>query len=141
MMHIISTAGSSLQAGDEKPIWNAAENVIYHFWGMSYNQKITTWANMSFHLLLLTSSTGTTSSQKAKTFYNVGPSVPLNLTMTGIDSEAVENTAGFKVHGCLMSLAWLGTAPTGMIIARYYRKTWTSLKPCGKDSWFRCGMK
>lgn len=62
---------------------------------------------------------------------------PFNLTVNGIDSEAAEDTTGFKVHGCLMTLAWLATAPSGMLFARYYRKTWTSIKPCGKDSWFR----
>ena len=61
----------------------------------------------------------------------------VNFTANGIYSEGAEDTTGFKVHGCLMSLAWLATAPTGMLLARYYRKTWTSVKPCGKDSWFR----
>ena len=62
---------------------------------------------------------------------------PVNFTVNGVDSEGAEDTTGFKVHGCLMCLAWLATAPTGMLFARYFRKTWTSVKPCGKDSWFR----
>ena len=51
----------------------------------------------------------------------------------------VSEMKGRKVYNIChqMSLAWLGTAPTGMLFARYYRKTWTSVKPCGKDSWFR----
>ena len=67
----------------------------------------------------------------------VAGSTSVNFTANGIYSEGAEDTTGFKVHGCLMSLAWLATAPTGMLLARYYRKTWTSVKPCGKDSWFR----
>jgi hypothetical protein len=61
----------------------------------------------------------------------------VNFTVNGLDGEVSGDTAGFKVHGCLMALAWLAAAPTGMLIARYYRKTWTSVKPCGKDFWFR----
>jgi hypothetical protein len=49
---------------------------------------------------------------------------PYNLTITGVNAGAAEDTTGFKIHGCLMALAWLACAPTGMLLARYYRKTW-----------------
>ncbi len=52
-----------------------------------------------------------------------------NLTITGVDAKAAEDTTGFKVHGCLMALAWLACAPTGMLLARYYKKTWVSFFP------------
>ena len=51
-----------------------------------------------------------------------------NMTITGVDAEAAEDTTGFKIHGCLMTLAWLACAPTGMLLARYYRKTWVRHK-------------
>ena len=37
-----------------------------------------------------------------------------------------------------MVLAWLASAASGMLMARYYKQTWKSVKPLGKDFWFRC---
>lgn len=42
-----------------------------------------------------------------------------------------------QVHAVLMVLAWMGCAASGMLMARYYKKTWKSIKPGGKDLWFR----
>ena len=36
-----------------------------------------------------------------------------------------------------MIIAWLASAPYGMLMARYYKQTWISVKPFGKDLWFR----
>ena len=32
------------------------------------------------------------------------------------------------VHGILMIIAWIASAGSGMLIARYFKKTWTSVK-------------
>ena len=42
-----------------------------------------------------------------------------------------------QVHAVLMILAWMGCATSGMLIARYYKNTWKSIRPAGKDLWFR----
>jgi hypothetical protein len=36
-----------------------------------------------------------------------------------------------------MIFAWLASAASGMLVARYYKQTWTSVRPMGKDFWFR----
>jgi len=36
-----------------------------------------------------------------------------------------------------MVIAWLACAPVGVLVARYYRRTWTQVKVFGKDLWFR----
>ncbi|XP_037092732.1 putative ferric-chelate reductase 1 homolog [Pollicipes pollicipes] len=43
----------------------------------------------------------------------------------------------FRVHGALMLTAWVGTASTGMLLARYYKQTWVSRKLAGLDLWFQ----
>jgi len=43
----------------------------------------------------------------------------------------------YQIHGTLMVLAWIGSASTGMVMARYYKETWKSIKPLKKDLWFR----
>ena len=42
----------------------------------------------------------------------------------------------FQLHGVLMLAAWLGCAGAGMIMARYFKKTWRGRQLCGKDLWF-----
>ena len=37
-----------------------------------------------------------------------------------------------------MIFAWLASAACGMLMARYYKQTWKSVRPMGKDFWFRC---
>ena len=36
-----------------------------------------------------------------------------------------------------MIFAWLASAACGMLMARYYKQTWQSIRPMGKDFWFR----
>ena len=42
----------------------------------------------------------------------------------------------FRIHGLLMLTAWLGCAGAGMILARYFKKTWRGKQLMGKDLWF-----
>jgi hypothetical protein len=49
----------------------------------------------------------------------------VNLTQAGVNAEAdEEDITFFKIHGCLMILAWMACAPSGIFLAHYYRKTW-----------------
>ena len=41
-----------------------------------------------------------------------------------------------QVHGALMVFAWISMASTGMVMARYYKQTWRSVRPFKKDLWF-----
>ncbi|XP_053985037.1 putative ferric-chelate reductase 1 homolog isoform X1 [Hylaeus volcanicus] len=41
-----------------------------------------------------------------------------------------------RLHGALMLASWIGTASIGILLARYYRKTWVNSQLCGKDHWF-----
>ena len=61
---------------------------------------------------------------------------PLNLK----SFKSVElQTKGWmaQIHGFLMILAWMGSAASGMLLARYFKKTWRSVRPFDKDLWFR----
>ncbi|CAH1773710.1 unnamed protein product, partial [Owenia fusiformis] len=42
-----------------------------------------------------------------------------------------------KVHGCLMTLAWVLTASVGIILARYYKPMWVKSRACGERVWFQ----
>lgn len=41
-----------------------------------------------------------------------------------------------KAHGCLMTFAWLFCAPTGILIARYYKYLFPSTFICKAQFWF-----
>jgi len=40
------------------------------------------------------------------------------------------------LHGSFMIAAWVCSASLGMMIARYYKQTWTNSRCCGLDQWF-----
>ena len=46
------------------------------------------------------------------------------------------NSMLLQLHGVLMVAAWLGCAGAGMIMARYFKRTWRGRQLCGKDLWF-----
>ncbi|XP_041972011.1 putative ferric-chelate reductase 1 homolog [Aricia agestis] len=41
-----------------------------------------------------------------------------------------------KLHGSFMVAAWIGSASLGILLARYFRKTWVGKTLGGKDIWF-----
>jgi len=41
-----------------------------------------------------------------------------------------------RLHGAFMIFAWIGSASLGMLVARYFKQTWTSTQCCKKDIWF-----
>lgn len=44
-----------------------------------------------------------------------------------------------QLHGSFMVVAWIGTTSAGIILARYFRLTWTNKPLWGKDQWFAVG--
>lgn len=40
------------------------------------------------------------------------------------------------LHGSFMVAAWIGSASIGILLARYFKKTWVGSQLCGKDQWF-----
>lgn len=40
------------------------------------------------------------------------------------------------LHGSFMIAAWVCSASLGIMIARYYKQTWTNSRCCGLDQWF-----
>ncbi|KAK7493246.1 hypothetical protein BaRGS_00015583 [Batillaria attramentaria] len=48
-----------------------------------------------------------------------------------------------KLHGCLMTLAWVLSGSIGVLVARFYKVTWPNQTVCGVKIWFavhRCAM-
>ncbi|KAJ8960122.1 hypothetical protein NQ318_003841 [Aromia moschata] len=45
-----------------------------------------------------------------------------------------------RLHGSFMLIAWIGTASVGILLARYYRRTWVGSSLMGKDIWFATGL-
>ncbi|CAF0806484.1 unnamed protein product [Didymodactylos carnosus] len=41
-----------------------------------------------------------------------------------------------KAHGCIMIFTWMLIVSTGILIARYFKNTWSNRKLCGKAVWF-----
>lgn len=41
-----------------------------------------------------------------------------------------------KLHGCLMSIAWVGTVSLAIFLARFYKQTWTDVVHCKQKVWF-----
>ena len=60
-----------------------------------------------------------------------------------ISLERIQSLSGgrdplllFRIHGLLMLAAWVGCSGAGMILARYFKKTWRGRQVMGKDIWF-----
>ena len=52
---------------------------------------------------------------------------PLNLkSFKSVELQAKGWMA--QIHGFLMILAWMGSAASGMMLARYFKKTWRSVR-------------
>ncbi|CAH0550076.1 unnamed protein product [Brassicogethes aeneus] len=56
--------------------------------------------------------------------------------LSDVSALAAASKLLVRIHGSFMVLAWIGTASIGMLLARYYRQTWTGTSLCGKDLWF-----
>lgn len=52
-----------------------------------------------------------------------------------VDVETAKNPLKLT-HGALMIIAWIGLTSIGIVVARYFKKSWPDSKLCGKDLWF-----
>jgi hypothetical protein len=52
-----------------------------------------------------------------------------------VNLEAKSNIF-LRLHGAFMIGAWLGSASLGILVARYFKQTWTGTQCCKKDVWF-----
>lgn len=41
-----------------------------------------------------------------------------------------------KLHGCLMTVAWILSGSIGVLVARFYKTTWATHRVCGVHLWF-----
>jgi len=58
------------------------------------------------------------------------------LALSSVEVVKAEFNILLRLHGAFMITAWLGSASLGMIVARYFKQTWTSTQCCKKDMWF-----
>ena len=86
------------------------------------------------HLLL---ASGSLSSGRLS-YHNsrIASKAPVNLASV-LKVEIGQERCFDQIHACLMILAWMGSAASGMLLARYYKKTWRDIRPGEKDLWFR----
>ena len=60
-----------------------------------------------------------------------------------VDFQAISKIEGeeegwaYQGHAICMVLAWMSSAASGMLLARYYKATWRTVRPGDKDLWFR----
>ena len=75
--------------------------------------------------------TGSTENEKLlKHSIKVSSAQPIELSLT---TNTVGKGQGWlvQIHAVLMALAWMGSAASGMVMARYYKKTWRTVRPLG----------
>ena len=93
----------------------------------SSEQKSYNIGSGKYHMLL---STGSFSSGKLNQHSGVdrtATSKPLNLKSVG--SVEIQGKGWMaQIHGFLMIVAWMGSAASGMMLARYFKKTWRSVR-------------
>ncbi|CAH0714862.1 unnamed protein product, partial [Brenthis ino] len=58
------------------------------------------------------------------------------LALASVGTAAGASKLLLKLHGSFMIIAWLGAASLGIIMARYFKKTWVGKTLGGKDIWF-----
>uniref|UniRef100_A0A1B0EZ95 Cytochrome b561 domain-containing protein n=1 Tax=Lutzomyia longipalpis TaxID=7200 RepID=A0A1B0EZ95_LUTLO len=53
-----------------------------------------------------------------------------------IDLDLPDGATLIKLHGAFMVVAWMGTTSMGILIARYFKRTWVNQQFFGTDAWF-----
>ncbi|XP_026481553.1 putative ferric-chelate reductase 1 homolog [Ctenocephalides felis] len=56
--------------------------------------------------------------------------------LSDVSGFAAASKLLLRLHGAFMLTAWVGTASVGILLARYFKQTWTGRTFCGKDQWF-----
>ncbi|XP_039764896.1 putative ferric-chelate reductase 1 homolog isoform X1 [Pararge aegeria] len=58
------------------------------------------------------------------------------LSLASVGTAAGGSKLLLKLHGSFMIIAWLGAASLGIVLARYFKKTWDGKTLGGVDIWF-----
>lgn len=91
----------------------------------------------SKHYLLLVSGTEFTATSIGSHGVPARSSEPVSLTFPAIIAAERPLSVLLMLHGSFMIVAWILTSTVGVIIARYFKKSFTKQKVCGKhDVWF-----
>jgi hypothetical protein len=53
-----------------------------------------------------------------------------------IQSTNPDSTSLMKVHGIIMVFTWMVLVSTGILVARYFKRSWSNRKICAKAVWF-----
>ena len=56
--------------------------------------------------------------------------------LTSVSPVGTYDALFVRLHGAFMIGAWIGAASCGILLARYYKKTWVGSQCCGKDMWY-----
>lgn len=90
--------------------------------------------NEKYYLLL---ASGTSLRLNSVGFHDINyESSAASLKLTEVSEITGRTRTWYKIHGCLMVIAWIGTSTVGIIVARYFKKTWVGSQMFGKDLWF-----
>ncbi|CAF1163143.1 unnamed protein product [Rotaria sp. Silwood1] len=68
---------------------------------------------------------------KRDVFLNRQETITYNVHSTGSDSTGL-----MKAHGIIMIFTWIVLVSTGILIARYFKLSWSNKKICNKAVWF-----
>ncbi|XP_059484956.1 putative ferric-chelate reductase 1 homolog [Neocloeon triangulifer] len=58
------------------------------------------------------------------------------ISLTDIQEAKGASKILVHLHGAFMIAAWIGAASIGILLARYFKKTWVGSQLCAKDQWF-----
>lgn len=90
--------------------------------------------NDKFHLLVATGASVRPDGVGYHDIGRVASAEPHSLAEVG--QFGARSKVLLRLHAAFMLLAWIGTASTGILLARYFKQTWVGSSLCGKDQWF-----
>nr|XP_027199539.1 putative ferric-chelate reductase 1 homolog [Dermatophagoides pteronyssinus] len=100
----------------------------------------------SYHIFLASGSYDTDGQENHKEYHDIKlrTSEPIDLSSITAGSLQVKDLSVLiRVHGCFMLIAWFGTVPIAITLARYFKTAWPGRLLCGVQIWFafhRCLM-
>lgn len=80
-------------------------------------------------------------SENGITKHDIGRGITMQaLNITDINNGPIiggnDRAKMVKIHAAFMIFAWIGTGSVGMLVARYFKKTWIGQTINGKALWF-----
>ncbi|CAB4066372.1 unnamed protein product [Lepeophtheirus salmonis] len=96
--------------------------------------KVDLKEDSQYYLLLAKGSLSSDGTKLSKHMDKSATSNPIDFKSTTIVKAG--SYILYQLHGIFMVIAWLGCSSMGMLIARYYKNTWTKIQIADKDLWF-----